>query len=274
MISENNGLISLSNKNAECKISLWGGQIISYRPRKEKNDVFWLGDLNKFDNASAIRGGIPVCWPRFAAEKLNNHLPRHGFARISEWKLNNVAVDENKIEAELSLLPDTKYLTDITAKLFIKITDCLECSLETTNLSNETFKFSEALHAYFNVGSRDETIIKGLSGHRYKSSLDGKIYTLENDLQINQEFDAAFINHTGNIEIEDKIFNRIITLKKVGSNTTIVWNPDKDLAEMSTGQYKNFICVEPANQGDLFVTLPPKQTHKMTMIVGVKDISL
>ncbi|MBR1600141.1 MAG: D-hexose-6-phosphate mutarotase [Alphaproteobacteria bacterium] len=272
MIINEDGLISLSNNKAECKISLFGGQIISYRPKSEKHDVFWLGDLNKFDNISAIRGGVPVCWPRFAAEELNNHFPRHGFARISQWNLNNILVDEDKLTAELSLIPDTRYNTDVMAELFIKITDCLECCLTTTNLGKETFKFSEALHAYFNVGNRDETVIKGLSGYRYRNSLDGKNYTLENDLQIKKEFDAAFVNHTSGISIEDKIYNRVITLEKIGSNTTIVWNPDKDLAEMSEGQYKNFICVEPANQGDAFITLQPEQSHKITMFVRVDKI--
>ena len=260
---DKNDLINLSNNLAECKISLWGGHIISYRPKTEEHDIFWLGDLNKFDNISAIRGGIPVCWPRFAAEKLNDHFPRHGFARISNWKLKRIDVTDNKIEVDLSLIPDEKYNLNILTNLFIKITDRLECSLETINNSNENFVFSEALHAYFNVGSRDETIIRGGSGYRYKN---------DNDLQINNEFDAAFINHTGSIEIEDKIYNRIIHMDKVGSNNTIIWNPDKDLAEMNPGQYKNFICVEPANQGDYFITLPPAQKHKLTMIVNVKKI--
>jgi glucose-6-phosphate 1-epimerase len=58
-------------------------------------------------------------------------------------------------------------------------------------------------------------------------------------------------------------------LSKEGSKSTIVWNPNKDLAEMSEGQYKKFICVEPANQGDLCVTLPPKEKHIMTMSVEI-----
>ena len=90
-------------------------------------------------------------------------------------------------------------------------------------------------------------------------------------MQITEEFDAAFLNHTGEITIEDNVFNRVITLKKSGSNTTIVWNPNKDLAEMSSGQYQNFICVEPANQGDYFVNLPPKKKHRITMIVDVAN---
>lgn len=272
MQNNNNGIIHLSNQKAECKISLWGGNILSYRPKTEDNDVFWLGDLNKFDNAQAIRGGIPVCWPRFAEEERNNHLPRHGFARLSTWSLQKVTIDEEKIEAELSLTPDAKYNLNLSAKLKITITDKLECSLETTNYGNEEFKFSEALHAYFNVGNRDDVVIKGLSGHQYRSSLDGKTYNLEKDLTIQGEFDAAFLNHTQDVEIVDNTLNRIITLQKTGSNTTIVWNPNKDLAEMSAGQYKKFICVEPANQGDLFVTLPPKEKHIISMRVGVKKV--
>ena len=269
MITNSSKWVDLSNDFAECKISPWGGQLISYRPKNQEYDVFWLGDLNKFDNISAIRGGVPVCWPRFAAEELNSNLPRHGFARISDWKLQHLEINSDKTEAELSLIPDIKYGVKAIANLCLKITDHLECSLETTNIGSEDFKFSEALHTYFNIGSRDKTIIKGLAGHQYKSNSDGKIYDLENDLQITEEFDAAFLNHTNEVTIEDEVFNRTIILQKIGSKTTIVWNPNKDLAEMSLGQYQNFICVEPANQGDYFITLPPKQKHKITMIIDV-----
>lgn len=272
MIADEHGMLCLDNDLAECKISLWGGQIISYRPKSEKQDVFWLGDYNKFDNKTPIRGGVPVCWPRFAAEELNGQLPRHGFARISAWNLKNASVEKDRTEVELSLIPDEKYGIEISANLFIKVTDKLECCLETTNLGLKDFKFSEALHAYFNVGNRDETVIRGMLGNRYKSALNGQIYTLKDNLKITSEFDASFINHKSSIEIEDKVFKRIICVEKTGSNTTIVWNPNKDMAEMSKDQYKHFICVEPANQGDFFVTLKPKQKHKITMTVKVRNI--
>ena len=179
---ENKNFICLSNDLASLKISLFGANIISYLPKNEEQDVFWLGDLNKFDNVHAIRGGIPVCWPRFAEEKLNSNLPRHGFARLSNWKLERVVVEKDRMEVDLSLIPDAKFALDVSANMFIKVTDKLECCLETINLGDDEFKFSEALHAYFNVGARDKTEIKGLQGHEYKSSLDGKVYSLEKNL--------------------------------------------------------------------------------------------
>lgn len=266
MNMNDSGVIGLSNQRAECKIALWGGNIISYRPKNEEHDIFWLGELNKFDNIQAIRGGIPVCWPRVTEEKLNNQLPRHGFARISSWNLQEVEVDENKIEAKLSLLPDTKFNLNLSAALFIKITDELEYRLETINHGEDVFDFSEALHAYFNIGSIDDVVIKGMSNHLYKNSLDGKIYTQKQDIKIRGEIDSIFINHIQKIEIEDSVFNRVISIEKTGSNTTVVWNPAKDLAEMSRGQYKNFVCVEPSNQADGFVRLKPKEKH----IIGMK----
>ena len=95
-----NGIIDLSNNSAQCKISLWSADLLSFKPKGEEQDVFWVGNLNKFDKSQAIRGGIPVCWPRFAAEKLNDNLPRHGFARISEWTLQGLDISEDKTEAE------------------------------------------------------------------------------------------------------------------------------------------------------------------------------
>ncbi len=272
MNGKNDGFITLSNQQAECKISLWSGNLVSYCPKGEKEDVFWLGHLNKFDNVQAIRGGIPVCWPRFAEEKLNDHLPRHGFARLSDWCLKSVLVDETKIEAELSLVPDAKYNVDMTANLFIKITDKLEYCLETVNNGNAEFSFSEALHAYFNVGSVDDIEIRGLDKHKYRSSLDGNVYMQDGNLKIKGEFDAAFLEHRGKTEIVDPILKRVISVEKRGSNTTVVWNPDKDLAEMSEGQYKRFVCVEPANQGDAFVSLKPQEKHRIAMTVQVKNL--
>lgn len=263
------GIIKLRNSVAECQISLWGGNLLSYRPRKEEHDIFWLGDLNKFDNQQAIRGGIPVCWPRFAEEELNNHLPRHGFARLSMWNLQNVSVDDRQIEAELSLSPEAQYNLNLSARVLIKITDKLEYTLETTNNGDTPFNFSEALHAYFNVSSVDNVEIKGLAGHRYKNSLTQSYATQEEDLNIIGEVDRIFLEQTQPLEIIDKGYNRVIKIKKNGSDTTVVWNPNKDLVEMSPNQYKQFVCIEPSNVGESAIVLPPHHTHKLTTTISV-----
>ena len=264
--------VDLSNSLAECKFSLFGGNIMSFRPKNHNQDVFWMGNLNKFDNVHAIRGGVPVCWPRFAEEKLNDNLPRHGFARLLMWNVDELNVGEDETKALFSLNSDKKYGLDIEAKLFVKVTDKLECVLETVNNGVKTFDFSEALHAYFNVGDKDKIVLKGFEEHKYHSSLDGKAYDAVDDLQIKGEFDAAFYNHEKSVKIVDETYKRVITVNKQGSKSTVVWNPNKDLAEMSQGQYRNFVCIEPANQGECFVKLAPKEKHKLVMSVEVAKL--
>ena len=271
-MAKENGIITLRNGKAECRIALFGGNLLSYRPISEEQDIFWLGDLNKFDNIQAIRGGIPVCWPRFAEEKLNERLPRHGFARLSMWELKKAEVNDSHIEAELTLTAEAKYCLNAEAKVCIKISDKLEYSLETTNLSNEEFIFSEALHAYFNVSAVDKVKIHGLDKHQYHNSLDGKIYTQAGDLQITDVFDSIFLQQTQPIEIIDLGFKRVILLEKQGSNTTVVWNPNKDLAEMSPNQYKNFVCVEPSNVGEYCVKLAPQEKHKISVVIKTQKL--
>ena len=266
------GFIKLSNSRVECKIALFGGNLLSYRPINEKHDIFWLGERNKFDGVQAIRGGIPVCWLRFAEEKLNDNLPRHGFARLSDWNLQNVSVDEDKIEVQLSLIPDSKYNLNLSANLFIKITDRLEYSLETINNGDSEFDFSEALHAYFNISSVENIEVKGVAGHQYKNSLDGNFYQQNDDLKISGEVDSIFMNQIEPLKIVDKGYNRVILIEKTNSDTTVVWNPAKDLAEMSPEQYKTFVCVEPSNVGESFVRLKPHEKHKISMTVQVQKI--
>ena len=156
--------------------------------------------------------------------------------------------------------------------MFVCITDKLQCVLETTNNGESEFKFSEALHAYFNVGERDRVNIRGFDGCEYCNFLDGSKCVQKGNLVVKNEFDAAFMKHRNTIEIIDPVLNRVIVLKKDGSASTVVWNPDKDLAEMSLGQYKNFVCVEPANQGDCFVALKAGEKHRIAMTVEINKL--
>ena len=70
----------------------------------------------------------------------------------------------------------------------------------------------------------------------------------------------------------DKGFAREITIEKQGSNTTVVWNPAKDLAEMSQDQYKTFVCVEPSNVGEHCIKLAPKTTHTISSTISVQKM--
>src|SRR5450432_4227746 len=81
-------LISLrSADGATADISRHGGHVVSWRPATDGEERLFLSARSDYGAHSAIRGGVPVIFPQFAAE---GPLPRHGFARTSEWTLTSV----------------------------------------------------------------------------------------------------------------------------------------------------------------------------------------
>ena len=48
-------------------------------------ELLWLSPVAKLDGPGAIRGGVPIIGPWFAA--LTGQEPKHGWARVSQWQL-------------------------------------------------------------------------------------------------------------------------------------------------------------------------------------------
>ena len=67
-------------------VYLHGAHVTSWKPARDHDERLFLSERSEFRAGTAIRGGIPVIFPQFAAE---GPLPRHGFARTSEWTLDD-----------------------------------------------------------------------------------------------------------------------------------------------------------------------------------------
>src|SRR5258705_11634652 len=72
---------------ATADVYLHGAHVTSWRPTPGDEERLFLSARSEFRPGTAIRGGIPVIFPQFAAE---GPLVRHGFARTSEWRLDDV----------------------------------------------------------------------------------------------------------------------------------------------------------------------------------------
>jgi len=60
-------LIKINNAHATATISLYGGQLLTFKPHAQKEPIIWLSEQAVFAENKAIRGGIPICWPWFGA---------------------------------------------------------------------------------------------------------------------------------------------------------------------------------------------------------------
>ena len=55
--------ILIRNRSATALISLYAGQVLSFLPAGEGEDLLFLSQKAYYDAGKAIRGGIPICWP-------------------------------------------------------------------------------------------------------------------------------------------------------------------------------------------------------------------
>ena len=88
-VAGNGGLPMIQVKTAKAKalISIHAGQVLSYQPTGEPEDVMFLSAKAYYQDGKAIKGGAPVCWPWFGAGQRPGMEPAHGFARTAPWTL-------------------------------------------------------------------------------------------------------------------------------------------------------------------------------------------
>ena len=102
-LSKDVSALIINHSKAKARVSLYGGQVLSWQPDGEK-EVFWLSKNSTFEQGKAIRGGVPLCWPWFGAhpDDDKNKAGNHGFARGQKWQLENVNINEQGVEISLS----------------------------------------------------------------------------------------------------------------------------------------------------------------------------
>ena len=89
-------------------------------------------------------------------------------------------------------------------------------------------------------------------------------------------FDRVYLNTSNDCYIEDETFNRVITIKKSNSNSTVVWTPgEKRASEMGDmgvkDEWRRMVCVETANSLENSVVIYPDLTHSIATEYSVQE---
>ncbi|OOF64082.1 D-hexose-6-phosphate mutarotase [Rodentibacter pneumotropicus] len=228
-------VLYLKHQIGTAKIALQGAQLLSWQPRGAKQDVLWLSEIEPFQMATAIRGGIPICYPWFGSVKQ----PAHGTARIRLWQLSHYDLAKDKVRLEFSLFSD---LNVIEAKIAIVFTD--KCHLSFTHYGEQPAQV--ALHSYFNVGDIAQVEIVNLPETCF-NSLTQQQENVPSPRSITENVDCIYSSEKKQNQIVDKVLNRTIQLHHHDASQLVLWNPwHKSTSAMSEKAYQHMVCLETA----------------------------
>jgi glucose-6-phosphate 1-epimerase len=273
--------IEINNAKAHATISTYSGQVLSYRPKTQKDDLLFVSDKAYYESGKAIKGGIPVCWPWFGADPDDLGRPAHGFVRNRQWEVSaseSLADGSTKVVLGLVDSEETRKIWPHPFKLNIEITvgDSLSVALVTHNNGDENVTISQALHTYFYVGDIGKVSVLGLDGVEYLDKVDDfDEKTQSGPVTINGEVDRIYKGVSGELVIEDESLGRKIRIASTGCSTAVVWNPWSEIAasmgDLDDDDYRKMICVETANAGPETVEVAAGNSYRLEAVYTIES---
>ncbi len=272
------GLIyaNITTPHATATVYLQGAHLTSWQPAGQQPVIF-LSRKSDFIPGKTIRGGVPISFPWFAARHDGNAGPSHGFARTQNWTLAFAALAGEDLHLTFTLAP-----TEISRSLGydnfhlvyqLIIGPTLTMQLTVANDAATPLLFEEALHTYFSVADVRETTVTGLEPTSFSDKVDNMQVKPAAHVSVNftGETDRVYANTTATCIIHDTVGGRSITVAKKNSDTTVVWNPWKEMPDLGPEEWRNMVCVETVNAAANAITLAPGAAHTMRAHVSVES---
>jgi glucose-6-phosphate 1-epimerase len=267
-------VLEVAHNNAKAKISLYGGQVLSWQPTGEK-DVFWLSKTSDFEQGKAIRGGIPLCWPWFGSHPndVENKMGNHGFARTQQWQVDNIEISEEGIE--ICLYWQGVNMSDLwpfssELKQVIFIGQSFKQVLQMTNLSDQDAYYTGALHSYFSVSSPTTIKMTALDQAPFYDKLTDQLHEPQSLESFSGPVDRIYDTNQI-VKIIDAQWQRTIELNASNTNQWVFWNPGTELAnamaDVHTHGEEEFVCLEAANTQ--MQRLAAGQTATMEQVISI-----
>jgi glucose-6-phosphate 1-epimerase len=272
--------IQVSSPRASGEIYLHGAHVTSWKPAGAE-EVLYLSSKSKWQDGTAIRGGVPVCFPWFAARADDPRSPAHGLVRTKSWQLEGITHADHDVTVALSTSADDatrkNWFGDYHLLFCATFGEQLRLEIIVTNRGTSSFRFEEALHSYFRVGNVSGAKLRGLNGASFIDKTDAKREKHQHgDVVISAETDRVYLKTFSTVEIEDPAARRRLLVAKEESRDTVVWNPwsekAKKMSDVGADEWRQFVCVETCNVGDHAINLAPAQAHTMSALISVSAI--
>ena len=232
-------------------VALHGAHVLSWTAGGVER--LYLSPRALFDGKSAIRGGVPVCFPQFNER---GPLPKHGFVRNTAWvpgaAESDAATDDAVLDLQLADSPATRALWPFGFAFSLRLTlgpGRLQMALQARNTGTAPWPFTGALHTYLRVDDIAATRLAGLDGATSWDALTDQRAPQVGDLRFDGEFDRVFGAAAAPLTLQTGA-GALQIAQSASFADTVVWNPgaakSATMADMAPDSYLHMLCVEAA----------------------------
>ena len=240
-----------------------GAHVLSWHAQGKER--LFLSSNSVCDGQTAIRGGIPVCFPQF---NQRGNLPKHGFARNMPWQY--VPERSQGPEKVFELTSNDQSLAlwpcGFKAELAVHLApNSLQISLRVQNLGTQSLSFTGALHTYFAVENIAQVSLLGQAQQPEWDTVNDTHHACTGQLRFDAEFDRVYdvlTDKPSTWTLQDGPTALHIS-QSDSWGQSVVWNPGADkcaqLKDMPANAYEHMLCVEAARVTSS-IEVPPAQT--------------
>lgn len=229
-----------------------GAHLVRWSPAGETGNRLFLSAASGYRRGVAIRGGVPVIFPQFAAE---GPLPKHGFARTMPWELQSMQGATLRFALTDTAATRAIWPHAFRAGLEVSATGReLRVTLSLHNPGEAALECTLALHTYLAVTDIAAATLSGLQGLHYRDSARGDAPGRQTEalLGFEGEIDRIYFDAPAQLLLQEP--QRATTIRQQGFRDTVVWNPGPAkaaaLADLEPGGERRMLCIEAATIGE------------------------
>ena len=233
----------LSTPHGSATVHPLGATVLSWLPAGQP-DVLWVSPLATYREGRAIRGGIPVCWPWFAADPAHPQGPSHGLVRTRLWQLDDHSTGGDTAHARWHIdHDDASVFPPFRLELSVTLGVDLTLRLTHHDRSGSGAACRGALHSYLAADARGATV-QGLGAVRAYDKVTQRHRRLPEPVAFDGPTDLV-VPTAGLATLHDG--HRRIEVHRHEAPDVVLWNPGNQRpSDVPEGGEAGFVCVEAA----------------------------
>lgn len=243
-------------------IALQGAHVLSWQAGGRER--LFLSPANRWDGQSAIRGGVPICFPQF---NQRGSLPKHGFARLMNWNAGLAQLSDADAHIDFTLTTHADTLAIWPQQFFARLRVQLQpgqlhLNFSVHNTGPQPLAFTGALHTYLAVDDIALVSLSGLHGQAQWDAVADVHGVASETLYFDEEFDRVYTASAQPLLMQDGQGSLRIEQSSSWAQS-VVWNPGAQksaaMADMPDEGFAHMLCVEAAQVFDPIEVLADEQ---------------